>query len=71
MARTVTVTGQGTARVVPDSAVVIVAAVHRARSVEEAFAGVTSAVEAISASARTIRGSGEDRLARAERLARA
>ena len=53
MTRTVTVTGQGTARVVPDSAVVNVAAVFRARSVEEAFAGVTSAVEAIGASART------------------
>ena len=53
MTRTVTVTGQGTARVVPDSAVVNVAAVFRARSVEEAFAGVTSAVEAIFARART------------------
>ena len=53
MTRTVTVTGQGTARVVPDSAVVNVAAVFRARSVEEAFAGVASAVEAIGASART------------------
>jgi uncharacterized protein YggE len=53
MTRTVTVTGQGTARVVPDSAVVDVAAVFRARSVEEAFAGVASAVEAIGARART------------------
>jgi uncharacterized protein YggE len=51
--RTVTVTGQGSAQVVPDSAVVNVAAVHRARSVDEAFAGVTSAVEAITARART------------------
>ena len=53
MTRTVTVTGQGTARVAPDSAVVNVAAVFRARSVEEAFAGVASAVEAIAARART------------------
>ena len=51
--RTVTVSGQGTARVVPDCAVVNVAAVYRARSVEEAFAGVNSAVEAIGARART------------------
>jgi uncharacterized protein YggE len=53
MTRTVTVTGQGSAKVVPDSAVINVAAVHRARSVDEAFAGVTSAVEAITAKARS------------------
>lgn len=52
MKRTVTVTGQGIAQVVPDSAVVHVAAVHRATSVGEAFAGVSSAVAAITARAR-------------------
>jgi uncharacterized protein YggE len=41
--RTVTVTGHGEARVVPDSAVVRVAAVHRAAGVADALAGADSA----------------------------
>jgi uncharacterized protein YggE len=53
MTRTVTVTGQGSAHFTPDSAVVHVAAVHRAASVSEAFAGVSSAVAAITATARS------------------
>lgn len=52
MKRTVTVSGQGTARIVPDTAVVQVAASHRAAGVAEAFAGVTSATEAMSTVAR-------------------
>lgn len=52
MKRTVTVSGQGSARVVPDSAVVRVAAAHRAAGVAEAFAGVTSATDAMAATAR-------------------
>ena len=48
MKRTVTVSGQGVARVVPDTAVVRVAAVHRAEGVAEACAGVASAVAAVS-----------------------
>lgn len=52
MDRTVTVTGSGTASAVPDTAVVRVAATHRAASVGEAFAGVASAVAAIGATAR-------------------
>jgi uncharacterized protein len=43
--RTVTVTGHGTATVVPDSAVVRVAAVHRATGVAEALAGVSASFE--------------------------
>jgi len=54
MTRTVTVAGQGTAPVVPDSAVVRVAAVYRATSVSEAFAGVSSTVEAITGRARAV-----------------
>lgn len=50
--RTVTVTGQGSARVVPDSAVVRVAAVHRADGVPEAFAAVSASVERIGEVAR-------------------
>ncbi len=53
MTRTVTVTGQGSARVVPDSALIRVAAVHRARSVGDAFAGVASAVAAVTETARS------------------
>jgi uncharacterized protein YggE len=41
--RTVTVTGHGEVRVVPDSAVVRVAAVHRAAGVSDALAGADSA----------------------------
>lgn len=50
--RTVTVTGHGTATVVPDSAVVRVAAVHRAAGVAQALAGVSASVEQIVALAR-------------------
>jgi len=50
--RTVSVTGQGEARVAPDSAVVRVAAVHRAPGVAEALAGADSAADAIAATAR-------------------
>src|SRR6478609_4028104 len=50
--RTVTVTGQGEARVTPDSAVVRVAAVHRAPGVAEALAGADSAADTIAATAR-------------------
>ena len=49
--RTVTVTGQGEARVAPDSAVVRVSAVHRAPGVAEALAGADSAAGAIAATA--------------------
>ena len=50
--RTVTVTGRGSARVVPDSAVVRVAAVERAAGMAEAFAAVSASVERISDVAR-------------------
>ena len=50
--RTVTVTGQGEARVVPDSAVVRVAAVHRAAGVADALAGADSAARQVVATAR-------------------
>lgn len=50
--RTVSVTGQGEARVAPDSAVLRVSAVHRAPGVAEALAGAASAADAIAASAR-------------------
>ncbi|MGC4112410.1 MAG: SIMPL domain-containing protein [Nocardioides sp.] len=50
--RTVTVTGQGEARVVPDSAVVRVAAVHRAEGVAEALAGAASASRQAATTAR-------------------
>jgi uncharacterized protein len=45
--RTVTVTGRGTAREVPDTVVVRVAASHRAAGVAEALAGVDSAASEI------------------------
>jgi uncharacterized protein YggE len=47
--RTVTVTGRGTAREVPDTVVVRVAASHRATGVAEALAGAGSAAEEIAA----------------------
>jgi uncharacterized protein len=50
--RTVTVTGHGESRVVPDSAVVRVAAVHRAAGVADALAGADSAAQQIVATAR-------------------
>lgn len=50
--RTLTVVGHGTARAVPDVAVVHVTAVHRARSLSEALAGGESARESIVARAR-------------------
>jgi uncharacterized protein len=50
--RTVTVTGQGTAREVPDTVVVRVAASHRAAGVAEALAGADSAADEIVAVAR-------------------
>jgi uncharacterized protein len=50
--RTVTVTGQGEARVAPDSAVVRVAAVHRAAGVAEALAGADTAASAVATTAR-------------------
>lgn len=52
MDRTVTVMGQGSATAVPDTALVRVAAVHRAASVADAFAGVSSAVAVIGTEAR-------------------
>jgi uncharacterized protein YggE len=45
--RTVTVTGQGTAREVPDNVVVRLAASHRAAGVAEALAGADSAANEI------------------------
>lgn len=50
--RTVTVTGQGEARVAPDSAVVRVSAVHSAPGVAAALDGADSAAGAIAATAR-------------------
>jgi uncharacterized protein YggE len=50
--RTVTVTGQGEARIAPDSAVVRVAAVHRAPGVAEALAGADGAAATIASTAR-------------------
>jgi uncharacterized protein len=50
--RTVTTTGTGSARVVPDSAVVRVAVGHRADGVIEAFAGVDSAARVVGKVAR-------------------
>jgi uncharacterized protein YggE len=50
--RTVTVTGHGEARVVPDAAVVRVAAAHRAAGVADALAGADSAAKQIIATAR-------------------
>ncbi|MFC6285583.1 SIMPL domain-containing protein [Nocardioides sp. GCM10027113] len=50
--RTLTVTGTGSASVAPDSALVRVAATHRADGVTAALAGVSSTVEAIGEVAR-------------------
>ncbi len=50
--RTVTTTGQGSSRVVPDSAIVRVAVAHRAAGVAEAFSGVDSAARLVSKVAR-------------------
>ena len=49
--RTVTVTGQGEARVAPDSAVVQVSAVHTATGVAEALSGADNAAGVIAATA--------------------
>lgn len=46
--RTLTVVGHGTSRAVPDTALVRLAAVHRAPSLAEALAGAGSAADAIS-----------------------
>jgi uncharacterized protein YggE len=51
MARTVTVTGHGSATAVPDTAVVRVAAVHRAAGMAEAMSGAESARAAVVAAA--------------------
>jgi len=51
--RTITVVGRGSVRVVPDNAVVRVAAAYGADGVKEALAGVASAVEALGKVART------------------
>lgn len=45
--RTVTTTGQGTAQMVPDAAVVRVSVSHRADAVAEAFAGVDAAARMV------------------------
>jgi hypothetical protein len=50
--RTVSVTGHGEARIVPDTAVVRVAATHRATGVAEALAGADSAARQVVATAR-------------------
>ncbi len=52
MKRTVSVSGYGAVRVAPDTAVVRVAAAHRAAGVAEAFAGVDSAITAMGEVAR-------------------
>jgi uncharacterized protein YggE len=51
MSRTVTVTGHGSATAVPDTAVVRVAAVHRAAGMADALAGAESARSAVVAAA--------------------
>jgi hypothetical protein len=51
MSRTVTVTGHGSAAAVPDTAVVRVAAVHRATGMAEALSGAESARAAVVAAA--------------------
>jgi uncharacterized protein YggE len=51
MSRTVTVTGHGSATAVPDTAVVRLAAVHRARGMAEALSGAESARAAVVAAA--------------------
>lgn len=53
-ARTVTVSGTGTAYAVPDSAVVSASIGHRAATVAEALAGVNSAADAAVAAALTL-----------------
>ncbi len=50
--RTVSVTGHGESRVVPDSAVVRVSAVHRAAAVADALAGADSAARQVIATGR-------------------
>jgi uncharacterized protein YggE len=50
--RTVTVTGHGLATVVPDSAVVRVATVHRAAGVAEALSGVSASADRVAEVAR-------------------
>ena len=45
--RTLTVTGTGSAAAVPDTALVRLSAVHRARTLTEALAGAESAREAV------------------------
>lgn len=52
MDRTVTVTGRGSAQAVPDTAVVRLAANHRAADVAQALAGVADAVGTLGAVAR-------------------
>jgi len=52
MDRTLTVTGQGSAAVVPDVAVVRLAAAHRAADVAQALAGVDDAVRTLGVVAR-------------------
>jgi uncharacterized protein YggE len=49
--RTLTVTGTGSASAVPDTALVRLSAVHRARTLTEALAGAESAREAVVAAA--------------------
>src|SRR6188508_1623466 len=51
MPRSVTVTGHGSASAVPDTAVVRVAAVHRAAGMAEALSGAESARAAVVAAA--------------------
>ncbi len=51
MSRTVTVSGHGSATAVPDTAVVRVAAVHRAAGMAEALSGAESARAAVVAAA--------------------
>ncbi|GAB3265834.1 SIMPL domain-containing protein [Nocardioides dilutus] len=51
MSRTVTVTGHGSATAVPDTAVVRVAALHRAAGMAEALSGAESARSAVVAAA--------------------
>ena len=51
MARSITVTGHGSATAVPDTAVVRVAAVHRAPAMAEALSGAESARAAVVAAA--------------------
>jgi uncharacterized protein YggE len=59
MSRTVTVTGQGSARVVPQAAVVRLGSVHRAPEVDRALAGVSSSAAAAAEVARRFTGAGQ------------